>query len=160
MKYLKFFENREIKYQYLNKQDTLILKDFIDDYIDKLELDKSIRKLKLDDYGTDFDYNEVWDELVIRGSYNDINGGNLYKLVDNIFRTKDCSTPAIRNSMSKILDFKYKSLGIEDKLNKRLIKIFEKNPDVYRKDYVDDFYINDTVKDACQWILDSKKYNL
>lgn len=157
MKYLKLFENRQIKYQYLNKQDTLILKDFIDDYLDKLELDKSIKKLKISSYEFEFNYLEIWFDLIIRGQYNE---SNLYKLVDNLFRPKNYSSPAIRNSLEKILDFKYKSLDIENKLNNRLIEIFESNPKKYRKKYADNPFINDTVKDACQWILDSKKYNL
>lgn len=170
MKYLKLFEartyTRKVKYQYLDDEDTLILKDYIDNYIDKLEIDKSIKKMKLDDFGYDFNYDEIWDDLVIKGQYNDINGGNLYKLVDNLIRYKSpigdqkYSAPAIRNSMSKMLDFKYKALDIENKLNKRLIKIFEKIPDKYKEDYANDERIDDDVKDALRYIVDSDKYNL
>lgn len=58
------------------------------------------------------------------------------------------------------MSFKYKALGIESKLDRRLIKLFEKIPDVYREEYADDDRITDDVKDALQYIVDSGKYNL
>ena len=157
MKYLKLFEEREIEHQYLEDDALFKLKDFVDDFIEKLDIDNQIDNLKLSNFTHDFDYGSIWDELVVKGNYN--TDTNIYRQVDELFRKAFHPTPAVRNSLSKLLDRKYNALGIEDKLDKKLIDLFEKNPQKYKK-VADNIYISGDVKDACEWILSSDKYNL
>jgi len=88
---------------------------------------------------------------------------NIYYVVDLYLRDNNihATAPESRNSMGVILYKIYKEYKIEDQLDNRLIEIFNRKPDKYKKFY-DAYgeYFSDNVKKSCEWMLDMKKYNL
>ena len=167
MKHLKLFqESGESKfedftrkydeYQNIKKEDVDKLELFIKKYVDELNIVDKIKKLKLDDFDkVDFSYYEIFSHIITGDSYNI---KNIYYHIDMFIRDihMNYSTPAIRNSIYDItyeLSNEYKTY-----FDKRLISLFEKNHKEYKS--VDLDLINKEVKDACQYILDSEKYNI
>lgn len=165
MKYLKLFEGREftrkVKYEYLSKEDENRLEEFVEKFIiDKDKIEK-IEELELFDFVEDsFNYLEIWTSILASQFYESY---NIYYAVDEFCRNNDIDggTPAIRNSLSKIVNKMYKKFGIKDKLDNGLIKIFEDQPKKYKTRF--ELYedkLNSVVKSACDWMLSFQSYNL
>jgi len=172
MKHLKTFENREIKYKYLSKEDALKIEVFVSKYISDLDIFNKIKKLKLSDFEEDdFDFDDMWATLInTKGDYNPNtfkkSVGNLYYNVDK-YALSDMSgynMLELRNSLFKILDKiygEYVKNGIKTKIEERLIKLFEKKPEYYVElSRYDRESLPSNVQKACEWILSGEKYNL
>lgn len=179
MKYLKTFEVRDItrirkvKYQYLSKEDENKLEKFVEKFIIDKNKISLIDELVLDNFVDDsFYYNEIWNSILVAGRLSKKvmgllnqyqSNSNIYYEVDEFCRDNNIkgSAPAIRNSLSRIVDKMYKKFDIKDKLDKVLIKILEKQPQKYKSRfelYEDE--LNNIVKDACKWMLVFQNYNL
>jgi hypothetical protein len=169
MKHLKLFEEREeffrsSDYKYLNKEETSKLTNFVERFILDNNVIDNIKNLKLDTFiSYDFYYNDIWiSEVISKGMYGEKT--NIYGACDKFcnqhFHTRP-NVPSIRNSLADICeDFLY-SMGIDRKLDKKLIEIFEEKPNKYEKyfkRYKDN--IPNNVKDACKYMLSANKYNL
>jgi len=166
MIYLKKFEKyeRKVKYKYLNEEDTDKLQKFVDEFFNKLNIQDKIDSLKYRDFtDDDFDYWEMFLDIIGKVYSGSSDTNNIYWAVDTFTSNNNmiCSPPESRNSLHTMLINKYEQLDVENKLNEKLIKIFEKSPNSYSKRFK--FYeeqINTVVKNACKWMLDYKKYNL
>jgi hypothetical protein len=181
MKYLKSFENaRKEGYEYQDRDHYHRASDpkkhlhpkienkveqFVRDFIIKTGLEK-IENLKFHNFENhQMSYFCVWmDEVLASQYYGPL---NIYYEVDSFCRqermdlNKSYSMPALRNSLSKIIGKMYKEFDVRNKLDKVLIDILQKKPDIYS--YIYDNYkseLNNTVKKACEWMLDYRKYNL
>jgi len=166
MKYLKLFEDR--KYQYLNKEHSDKLEKFVREFVDKIDINAEIDKLTLRDFkDSEFVYYEIFSDILAQHK--------IYSLVDVFIL--DCTinskllnkipiqikptTPAVRNSLFDIVDKIYKEIDIKSKINKKLIDLLEKKPENYDNFYEHyGTYLKKNVKDACNWMLSYKKYNL
>jgi hypothetical protein len=176
MKYLKTFESGEldrfIKSKYLSKEDSSKLEGFVRKYISNLDIFNKIKKLKLIDFEEyDFNFDAIYDKLI--NAIVDYNpntfkktDGNLYYHVDKFVlnNISNYNSLKIRNTLFIILDKIYTENvknGIKTKLEDKLIKLFEKNPEKYRElsSYdIENLPLN--VQTACEWILSIEKYNL
>jgi ABC-type sulfate transport system substrate-binding protein len=169
MKYLKTFEgrnyNRTTNYKYLNEDDTIKVKEFTKKYIDSLNIFDKIGKLKFNDFEVNgFDYFLIFETFFSQSSYKSDN--NIYRSIDIFCDKNNISSagPALRNSIFNIIREIYKEynkIGLKDKLDKRLIYLLEKNPTKYEEiflSYEDE--LNNSVKKACEWMLNIEKFNL
>lgn len=168
MKHLKLFEEREYhrssEYKYLNSDEASKLTNFVERFIVDNNVVKNIKNLELKEFlNYNFYYNDIWiSEVVSQGMYGEKT--NIYGACDNFceqnFHTRP-NTPAIRNSLSDICEDFFYSMGIEKKLDEKLIQLFEKKPQKYERYFEenkDD--IPNNVKNACEYMLSANKYNL
>ena len=99
-----------------------------------------------------------------------IYGENIYYVVDSYLRNNSNTlenklTPALRNTMGQLTLKLYKEYSNKYKLkqifDKKLIQLLEKDPEKYKKRY-DEFSLDMPyiVVKKCQWMLNTKKYNL
>ena len=163
MKYLKTFE----RYDYLTKDDSDKIELIIRKFIDELNILDKISKLKFIDYvEKKFDYFELFDNFLTGNIY----GENIYYVVDSYLRNNSNTlenklTPALRNTMGQLTLKLYKEYSNKYKLkqifDKKLIQLLEKDPEKYKKRY-DEFSLDMPyiVVKKCQWMLNTKKYNL
>lgn len=169
MKYLKNFENRRIRFEYLDKVDTILVENFIRGFIGNLPIIKNVDKLKFVDFiNNDFEYFRIFESNFLLNYYNYIY--NIYYEIDRFLKDKDSfwnknyKAPALKNTIHNIIKKIYKEYvanGYKDKLDKKLIKILEKNPEKYEKIFeIYGKYFNKSVKDGCEWMLKFKTYNL
>jgi hypothetical protein len=171
MKYLNTFESKKNtkskfedftrkydEYQHVDSNTITNMEKIIREHINEINIISKIKKLKLIDFETsDFIYREIFDNIITASTYND---KNIYYKIDDFVRYNNIknSTPAIRNSVFDIINKIFDESNLENEFNKKLIKLFDKNHEEYK--YVDLDLINKTVRDACDYILDSKKYNI
>jgi hypothetical protein len=162
MRHIKAFE-RKVTFKYLDESDTLKVKNFIADFISKIDIKKEISKLKFENFsGNDFDYRLVYEEILTKKFYTK---GNIFYELDSFCLDNNITdTVSIRNSANKILNQKTEKIK-ETRLKKyfddTLVKIFEKRPLMYERRF-EEYHeqLNDDVKKRCQWMLDKDKYNL
>ena len=169
MKHLKTYEERKYsrnEYKYLNKEDSKKLENFIQNYINEHMVDyiKSIKKLNLDDFeDKSFDIDEMLDLIVEIDvvNYGNQYKGNLYYHVDMFCDENEITDtiPAIRNSISVILVKILPETKLMERIEQKLIKLFEKNPKVYLS-VVKDYDLPEGVKKACDYIEEADKFNL
>lgn len=167
MKYISNFESytrkREFdyEYEYLNKEDSEKLENFLRNYINIKNIIKRIKNLNLDEFdNNEFNYQDIFDDLLSSGEYSS-SVENIYRAVDNFISNNNITTkvPAVRNSLFDIIKKIYNENidKLKDVFDKRLVKLFDKHRDDYENNRE---YLNDEVKKECDWIIDSKKYNL
>jgi len=156
------FKIFESSYRYLSDKDEEIFKEYITPIIyDYFE--KKIPKLKLGGFlSSNFNYHVVVDDSI----FDIFFFRNMYRHVRN--NISNVGTPAVHNSFTKILNNIISDNvaggdkpNVLMKLENRLIEIFEKDPETYKKYY--DWYGDDfsaTLKDKLEYILNSEKYNL
>lgn len=163
MKYLKNFEER-INYQYMKDVDDVTkMKSLVRDFIKDKKIIEEIDNLTIYFFlKCQFLYRDVWSDLfkyVVENGNTIFRMINIYQFID-FFKFKG-TIPEKFNTLFDIINHLYDEYNIEDKLNKKLIKLLEKDPTKYPKrfeEYGDD--LNDIVKDTCEWMLNVKKYNL
>jgi hypothetical protein len=164
MKFIKKFEDRyerKSKYKYLGEEDSKELKIFITNFIKNIDIDGNINKLTYSDfYDADFDYKSIFEDMLTSKKYD---SNNIFYQIDTQFKSKGTSitAPQIRNSAFNIIDSKMKALNLDNKMEKKLIKLLEKEPTKYKNRLISmGDLVTDTVKDACRWMLDYRKYNI
>lgn len=163
MKYLKTFENRTKKYKYLNSKDTENIKDVIDTFIVNKNLPEIIENITLNDFqDEDFLYKDIFETLLIDKIYNK---NNIYYVVDTFCRENNINNiPAIRNSVSNIIDDLYKNKYkkiLTPIFDKKLIELLKNNPEEYEEIFeIYEDNLSDVVKSECEWMLKYKNYNL
>lgn len=164
MKYLQAFEERSINYAYMKDADDVTkMKSLVKDFIKDKKIIEEINDLTFYFFvKCHFSYRDVWDDLFTYTIENNNTIGRMVNIYQFIYSFKfKGTTPETRNTLFDIINDLYDEYNIEDKLNKKLIELLEKEPTKYPvkfKNYGDD--LNDIVKDACRWMLDAKKYNL
>jgi hypothetical protein len=162
MKFIKNFESRyNRKFVYLNKEDNEKIKNFIINFIDNINVDSNIDDLTYEKfYDVDFNYDDIFEYMLTTNFYKN---GNIYYNLDTYCKMNniDGSVPKIRNSAFEIISDIKKKLKLDDKLDKKLISILEQKPQKYKKRFnlIEDQLTN-KVKDACNWMLDYRKYNI
>lgn len=161
MKYLKMFEDRNKDYEYLDKEDEQLLKDYIEPVIYKY-FDEKINKLDIYDYDINsFNYRYVLDSIFDMHFYD-----KLYR--SNILKGDSITLPKISNSFNSILDIVindtildgYKT-NVYTRIERRLKDIFESDHELYKnyyKSHNDEISAN--IKDDLKYIIDSEEYNL
>lgn len=170
MKYIKQFEgkgrySKKIKFEYLSPDDEKKIEDFVKSYLDELNILDKVNKLSYNDFDSvDFNYKDVFDNMIAPTHYG---FENIYYAVDTFCRhfNLNYSTPALRNSLFNIIDKAYKELNstikLKNKLDERLIKILEEDPEDYKEIYSSEYKkLSGAVKKACAWMLNYQKYNL
>lgn len=166
MKFLKTFEDRkhvnyerDIKYKYLNEEDNIKIKEFINNFFDKLNIFELIKKLKYTYFvDNDFNYHNIFDSLLTFVSNINIEV-DLYCRKNNIH----ADTSSLRNSMYNIINNFYNSIkkDFKNKLDEQLIKELQDKPEKYKtryQQYGDKF--SKKVKNECEYILTAKNFNL
>ena len=171
MKYILTFEQaakygRPVKYTTLSKEQEDEIEVVIRQFIDSQDIFGRIEKLEYDDfYLANFNYKQFFNDFITSKIYQP--KGNVYFAVDKYLKDKKESlpTPALRNSMHSIINKIYTEFltktDWKNRIDRRLIEEIEKNPGQYEeilKEFKDK--INPDVKDACDWILNSLKFNL
>ena len=157
MKYIKTYES---KYRYLNDADTNKLALFVDDYIKKQNLPEKISKLKFDYFeDKSFNYIDIFEELISSGKYGDSN--NIYYKSDEFCEKNNISTSVEnRNSLSKLIFNKYFKKYIKY-FDNRVIELIKRRVKRYEEIYDEyEMELSTKVKNAFQYILDAKKYNM
>ncbi len=171
MKYILTFEQaakygRPVKYTTLNKEQEEEVEVVIREFIDSQDILGRLDKLEYEDfYLANFNYKQFFNDFITSKMYQQ--KGNVYYYVDKYLKGKkmDLPTPALRNSMHSIINKIYTEFltktDWKNRIDRRLIEEIEKNPSQYEeilKEFKDK--INPDVKDACDWILNSLKFNL
>lgn len=159
MKHIKQYEQN---YKYLNQEDTEKVKTFVEKFYVDSDFMSEIKNLKWVDFvKDDFNSKDIFEKITSSKYYTN---GNLYYDVDNYCRDKGITgVVSLRNSLFDIHKEIYNKYqpDFENSLDDRLIKILEKNPKKYKKRFnIYDDKFSDKVKDACQWMLDYRTYNL
>lgn len=171
MKYIKLFENRfsdseklksglrekfkrVINYKYLEPEERDKVLELTISFMNDKKIIENINELTYQDFCDDyFNYLEVWTDSFSKRDYI-----NIYQFIDTFHLG---STPAVRNTLTDILEELYVANNIEDKLDQQAIKVLEKEPKKYKKRFeLDGDYFTSVVTNACKWMLDFKKYNL
>lgn len=168
MKHLKTYEERKYsrsEYKYLNEEDSKKIESFIQNYINEHMDDyiKSIKKLNLKNFKDQcFDIKEI---LYLIVEYGDVNYGNQYK--GNFYYHVDMfcdeneiydTVPAIRNSAAEFLVKILSETKLMERIEQKLIKLFEKNPKVYLNT-VKFYKLPENIKKACAYIEEADKFN-
>jgi uncharacterized membrane-anchored protein YjiN (DUF445 family) len=162
MKYLKTFENsyeRTIVYEYVSEQNRIKIENFVREYMNKDEFFKKVNRLNKTHFENDnYIYRDIFNTILSANKY-------IYWEIDRFCLINDIneSAPAIRNTLVGVLQEIYKEYYSEfkQKLDDKLVSIFEKNPDEYKSKYrLISQKLNSDVKKRCEWMLMTDKYNL
>lgn len=177
MKYILTFEaiskfgrkpvgNDPAKKEFLNKEDEDEIEIIIRQFIESQDILNRIDELEYDDfYLADFNYKQFFNDFITSKTYQP--KGNIYVIVDKYQKDKKkkFKVPALRNSMHSIINKIYTEYltktDWKNRLDIKLVEEIEKNPTQCTeilKEFKD--RINDDVKDACDWMLNSIKYNI
>jgi hypothetical protein len=169
MKYLKTFEmdsssKRKPAYKYLSNENAEKIEDVVRKFLSEKDIPEIISNLKFDDFiMTNFEYFEIFIYKICSNKTGTYSYGSIYYVIDT-YMTDNCiisTSPESRNTLFNILKKLYKELNIKSQLDRRLIEILEKKPERYKirfDNYEDE--LPKTVKTACKWMLDYRKYNL
>jgi len=171
MKYIKTFEQRfenksrnRKNFEYLTIAETNKLIDFIENYINNLNILDKIDELTLDEIEhVNFEYRTVYNNLI--GYEKKIGSYSFYEVMDryNIDNKLNYSTVSFRNSIFKIEDViykKYKNI-FKNKLDKKIIELLESDPINFKHYYTlyeDD--LNSVVKKGVEWMFGVDKFNI
>ena len=173
MKYIKTFEgliksnnSKNSKYEYLNKEEEILLYDFIDEHIKNLDILSKVDNLTLKDFEhSSFEYRTFFNDFIGLNDYN--NPDSFYKKVDIFIRNNKINVKSNvnRNTIFKIEDkmyMKYKS-EFTKKMNDKLIELLSNIKDLYKfKRYYDNYSdkFNSIVKGEFSYIFNADKFNL
>ena len=168
MKFIKKFEkyrsSTKNKFKYLNADDEEILENFLIKYIHNKNILVEAKEI---DFKTinrySFNYEYIFNDMLVNFKITYV-PGSVYYDADKFINSSNITnedTPSIRNSIEKIIK-KY-WIKIEPQFSKiiddTIIKYFNKNTYHYEH-YLKFENLSDNVKKNCNWIIDSKKYNL
>jgi len=169
MKYLKTFEmysfsKKKPAYKHLSEENAEKIEEVVRKFLSEKDIPETINNLKFDDFNLyHFDYVEIFIYRICSNKTGTYSYGNIYYVIDTYIINNYiyASKPEIRNTLSDVLKKLYKELNIKSQLDRRLIEILEKKPERYKirfDNYEDE--LPKTVKTACKWMLDYRKYNL
>ena len=170
MKYILTFERlskygRQTKIESVSKEDADAIELVIRQYIKSQDLIGKIDDLEYEDfYAANFNYKQFFKDFITLKNFQKI---NVYNAVDKYCKENKLiySTPALRNVEHSIINKIYNEYltktDWKNRMDKKLVDEIEKNPSQYTQ-ILKDFSnkINPDVKDACDWMLNSIKYNI
>lgn len=157
------YDIREIKFKYASEEDSIKIEKFVREFIENLDILKIVNSLNEQHFkNDDYDYKKMFYTILLANKYG---VGNIYWEIDVFCRDNgiDETKPAIRNTLSEILKKIYNEyyFKFHQKMDDKLVSIFEKDPEEYKKNYR--FLRNRLTreaKDRCEWMLMNDKYNL
>jgi len=167
MKYILTFERISGKqFKTINKEDEIEIEIVIRRFIESQNILDRIEDLEYEDfYLANFNYKQFFNDFITSKIYQP--KGNVYSFVDKYLKDKkeNFSVPALRNTMHLIINKIYAEYLVKtdwkNRIDIKLVDEIEKDPTQYTKilkEFKDK--LNPDVKDACDWMLNSIKYNI
>lgn len=170
MKYILTFEKlskygRQPKQEYINQEDRTAIESVMRQYIESKDLLNKIEDLEYDDfYAANFNYKQFFKDFITLKNFQKV---NVYNAVDKYCKEHklEYSTPSLRevehSIINKIYEEYLNKTDWKNRMDRKLVEEIEKDPGQYTeilKEFKDK--INPDVKDACDWMLNSIKFNL
>jgi len=170
MKYILTFERlskygRQPKIEYVSKEVRDAIENVMREYIENQDLLEKIEDLEYDDfYAANFNYKQFFKDFITLKTYQKV---NIYNAVDKYCKEHnlDYSIQALRDVehpiITKVYEEYLKNTDWKNRMDKKLVEEIEKDPAQYvsiLKEFKNK--INTDVKDACDWMLSSIKFNL
>jgi len=154
MRHLRTFEDT---------QYTDIIKNYIDDYFNKINIKSDISKLNIRDFMMyDFSYNILFSNLIMcktdyNGKGND--NYNIFYMLDVFVNEKN--TPKPRELIYDIINNIYVENNLEKLFDEKLIELLKTSITNYTDFYNRNVkYLSDNVKKELRFYVDLEKYNL
>jgi Tol biopolymer transport system component len=170
MKYILTFERiskygRQPKQEYVSKEDTDAIESVMRQYIESQNLIKKIEDLEYEDfYAANFNYKQFFKDFITLKNFQRV---NVYNAVDKYCKENKLtySTPTLRDIEHTIINKIYTEYLVKtdwkNRMDMKLVEEIEKDPANYTKilkEFKDK--LNPNVKDACDWMLNTIKFNL